>query len=55
MKTIEKKEFDCVDSVRQVRIQIANDLKGKTEKEVLSYFSIHSSKFKKRLAEKTKD
>lgn len=53
MKTIEKKDFDCVESVRQIRTQIAKELEGKTSQEILAYFYDHGKRFNKRLMEKT--
>lgn len=38
MKTTEKKDFDCVKSVRKARERIANNTHGKSPKEIIEYF-----------------
>ena len=38
MKTITKKKFDCVESVRKERDRIASDTEGMSTSEVLEYF-----------------
>lgn len=38
MKTMIKKEFDCVKSIRKERDRIAKDTEGKTVDEILEYF-----------------
>src|SRR5690625_4577 len=38
MKTITKKKFDCVKSVRKERERIASDTEGMSASEVLEYF-----------------
>lgn len=38
MKTLIKKDFDCVKSVRKERERIAKDTEGKSPQEILEYF-----------------
>lgn len=38
METTTKKEYDCVKEVRKQREQDAKALKGKTNKEIISWF-----------------
>jgi hypothetical protein len=38
MKTTIDKKFDCVKSVRKIREEMARELEGKSEKEILAYY-----------------
>jgi hypothetical protein len=46
MKTTDKKDFDCVKSVRKERERIAGDTEGKSPKEILEYFKKRKGKTK---------
>jgi len=38
MKTMIKKDYDCVESVRFERERIARETEGKSPKEIIAYF-----------------
>ena len=44
MKTITKKDFDCVETVRKERDRIARDTEGKSPEEILAYFNKRKKK-----------
>lgn len=49
MKTMIKKEYDCVKSVRKERKRIAKDTEGKTVDEILKYFNRNRKKLRKKV------
>jgi hypothetical protein len=42
MKTVTKKKFDCVKSVREQRKRIASDTEGMSPQEIITYFQNRS-------------
>ena len=46
MKTVIKKDYDCVVEVRKMREKIARDTEGKSPEEILEYFKKKREKAK---------
>lgn len=46
MKTTDKKDYDCVKSIRKERDRIAKDTEGKSPEEIVNYFKKRKEKTK---------
>lgn len=46
MKTTEKKDYDCVNSIRKERERIAKETEGKSPEDILKYFKDRRDKIK---------